>query len=515
MHQSTKIVIISSCLSFFCACGVSADWRVTVGWDELQDWAEIQEHSLPSAESLTIGIVEAAIASNNQETKYMPNPSSSQLSDETIVDATGTNGSEYSGHATGVASKFFGNTGSITPNVAGVNCYGVNGFLSAAAPGLLGSEVVFSHAYVSTGVLSEDDTRFYTAVMDSTAVHHGVLNVVGTNNGVNNSLPQLYSHAFNNLTVGRSDGLHSSGVIGEGYEYPGRQKPEIVNPQSSTSVATGATSSLALFLRAGALSDDAKRPVSIKSILLAGANKLRFPEWSNSTDLPLDSIYGAGETNILNSYRILHAGEQGPGTVTRRGWSYDSVGGIASHRRFDDYTFTVSDTGDYATLSANLSWDRYAEVTESEEIEGNYSYKYGDVVDLSLSLYDSGGTLIYESDNANNNLEHIWQPNLAPGSYRIRVAFDGNFSQNYALAWRVDAMTDSPRISHVLGDGEVLIDGAGLLREQLYSVVRSTDLKSWIQIGSVTSDSEGTLGFVDAAPSSAPEVFYRVRAYPE
>ena len=90
------------------ACISAADWRQDVGWDQLQEWASQEGITLPNADALTLGMVEATTTVNNND-GYAPDPANAQLSDETIVDISQSPSTVFSGHATGVASHFFGN----------------------------------------------------------------------------------------------------------------------------------------------------------------------------------------------------------------------------------------------------------------------------------------------------------------------------------------------------------------------------------------------------------------------
>ena len=65
--------------------------------------------------------------------------------------------------------------------------------------------------------------------------------VVGLGNDTE-SLPRLLSHSYNALAVGRTDGTHSTGVT-QSFYGPGRIKPDLVVPRTTTSAAT-ATSAM-------------------------------------------------------------------------------------------------------------------------------------------------------------------------------------------------------------------------------------------------------------------------------
>ncbi|WP_018969320.1 hypothetical protein [Rubritalea marina] len=507
---------------------VLADWRDDVGWDELQEWANLRGVTLPVRDDLTVGMVESSTYVDSVETTYMPDPQNGNFSDETIVDVPGTNGAGYSGHASTVARYFFGNTTSFTPDVNEVRSYGVNAFINTILFRSTGwDEAVMSHAYIGNlgafqTYTQQEVTDFIMASIDQQTNVSNVINIVGTGNSSGSALSGLFSFAHNNLTIGISEGTHTSGQVPAGYEGANRQKPELVNPQGATSYATGAVASMALYLRYGVTPNEgeetetaeitnSEKALTIKSILLAGANKLPFVDWSNSKELPLDSVYGAGESNILNSYRILHAGEQEPGLVSRYGWNYDSVGGTAVgevNMRVDVYEFTIPETAHAGALSANLSWNRDTTGT-------GFATAYLPLNDLSLTLNKSDGSEVYQSDSKDNNLEHIWQPELAPGNYTLRVEHQSSSPQEYVLAWRVDLYSEAPESELQLGVVDNQIQFTGLLPNEAYVIRRSQDLNSWSQLATITSNTQGEIQYTDAGAGSGSQYFYQARCYPD
>lgn len=171
-----------------------------------------------------------------------------------------------------------------------------------------------SHAWVSTAdpdfAASDNITlrRFDFAIR-----RDGFLAVTGVNNGIS-PVPSLMASAFNNLSAGLSSGGHSTGGVASHLDGPGRQKPEIVVPLDLTSFGTGLVSSAGALLRQTANSQgaNARRPETLKAILLAGATKEEFPGWSHTAVLPLDPVFGAGELNVRNSWQIQPAWNSRP-----------------------------------------------------------------------------------------------------------------------------------------------------------------------------------------------------------
>lgn len=493
---------------------VHADWRTDIGWDNLQEWALINNVTLPDTSTVPVGMTESPFGENN--TIYAPDATNAQLSDVTITEVSGDSLSP-SGHATGVASTFFGNSSSVSADVSSANIYSFNDFIlkiQNITPSNW-TEKVMSHAYVSTGTLTAADTKFLSERLDETSTDSGILHIVGMSNSAGASIPYLWGHMYNGISVGVSDGGHSYGTIQSGYEGAGRQKPEVVNPQSTTSSATGATASVATLLRARAenhSSTNAVLPVVIKTCILAGANKSKFSDWDNTPTRPIDDIYGAGETDILSSYLILNEDESPVNTsVNRRGWDYH----IATSGSNYTYTFTVPSNSSYSTVSTNISWNRTISTTR---VKGQLVTGYDTLADFSLTLKDSlTNEILFVSNSEFDNLEHIWQTKLAPGDYTLEVSQLSGSDTPYALAWIVDVATISSPASITHGATSNDLVFADLAPEHKYIVQRSSDLNTWTDVQSdpifSTSDISGSLNFSDPNESLGEKVFYRLRYY--
>ena len=186
---------------------VSADWRLDVGWYDLQEWAEINEVTLPATSSVVVGQAEAG-------TNYMINTSSSQFSDITkIINVTNAS-SGISSHANTVGSLFFGNSSSLAPDIDEVYMYSANDFISKIQfSANTWPMSVMSHAYISSQTTSPSQSEYLTGALDGNTQYSNVLHIVGANNGASATLPQIWSHSYNSITVGRTDGQHSAGVI--------------------------------------------------------------------------------------------------------------------------------------------------------------------------------------------------------------------------------------------------------------------------------------------------------------
>ncbi|MFC4995294.1 hypothetical protein [Rubritalea tangerina] len=499
----------------------SANWRNEVGWSDLQTWTQEEGVILPVTNTVFAGMVEAENGSDKLSI-YAPNPSESEFNDITINDVYGET-LTYSGHATGVAKRFFGNQSSISPDILQANVYGTNRFLNLiiSYPSSW-SENVMSHAYIGnfadsidseteevTETKEQKSERFCRA-FDYSAAEGNILHISGANNNSSTTLPHIWSHAYNNITIGRSDGLHSAGTVPSNFHGEKRQKPELVFPATTTSSSTGSCASIAAVLHAQAQTHDsslAQQQLTLKSILLAGADKSKFPNWSNTSTKPIDVLYGAGEINILNSFRILLAADAQKNTdVPRYGWDHTSITAAESIT----YAFSVPDYASSATISANLSWNRTVTRTRSGR---NWISSYDSLSNLSLTITNSSGTPIFVSDSPYDNLEHIWLENLAPGNYTLEVNMPTGNDTTFALAWRVDLKTNAPPQLTINQSGDYQIQFSQLSPNHTYRIERSNNLIDWFTLTTSQSDAQGSLLYSEPSPLPSSQNFYRLRYF--
>ena len=504
MHK--PLILISSLI--LTSASIHADWRDDADFPQLQEYAGT---ALPDGDGLTVAMTEAATSAGN----FLPNAESSVLSNTSIVNIDNDPVTGTSGHATNVASRFYGSSGSLTPSVDTANIRSANNFLNNFL-GITGqvsssTEPVMSHAYIfeaGGGSLTPTQAAELIKRFDFFSASSEVVNIVGMNNGDSDDIPEGWGATYNSISVGRTDGNHSSGGTPADYENPGRQKPDIVVNETVTSWATGALSSASLLLidKASEQADpDAIHPETIKAALLTGATKEEFPAWSQSSTAPLDTTFGAGEVNIFNSYRIIEQTRSTTGSVFYRGWTRDSV--TTGQTRV--YTFTTPDFNAPLTLSSTLIWQR--PVTESSSFFST-TYQYEDLPNLQLELLDSSNTLIQFSDSALDNVEHIWNTELQPNtSYSLRVSSSSD-SSDFALAWRVDGEIDI-QLSISRGSSDATLSSTNLIANTLYTVQRSTDLEVWNDIATFTPASTTGTYTDTALPSEDEKVFYRLKYF--
>lgn len=277
------------------------------------------------------------------------------------------------------------------------------------------------------------------------------------------------------IAVGRTDGGHDYGSDAVDSVYvAGRTRPDLVAPQTTTSVATPIVSAAAALLvetghnGVSSLSNDstdvsdvgqiynAERAETIKATLMAGADRLtaNTPITANITDYRssdhqtgngLDNRFGAGQVNILHSYQIIATGEQdsfqdngssSDGWIELNGFDYDaSFGGTFGSNSTATYKFNANAD---LKLSASLVWNL--------DVANNASLTTT-LHDLNLELYDATTqTTTAFSASTIDNTENLWVNLVMGHSYELLVKSgeSGNFSWDYALAWHMSPIEVAP-----------------------------------------------------------------------
>ena len=433
---------IQICLIFAIpSLAVHADWKDDVGFTALE--AELGA-SLPDGSGVVVTQVEGGT------TNYLPNSGNAQFSGKTITDVTG--GGSSSGHATSVGQVAYGNTSSVAPGVTVIRGFQagdwINNALAFAGGGdpLVETGDVANHSWVGETGTNTDDLNILQR-LDYQIGRDNYLAVVGVNNRTGNERV-LLSNSYNALSVGLTNGNHS--FADTTINGAGRSKPDIVSPglhpvagSTFTSWATGmVTSAGAMFTEATA-GTGAANPETLRALLMAGATKDEFLSWSRTSTDPLDSVFGAGELNVYNSYRIFAGGEhegsinvQPPTSAPAMGWDYDN--GFASpnaNTHYYDFDILDNEIGD--EFSAILSWN--AQVTDTAQ-NPNVFTPATTLANFNLEFYDSSisflGSKINESVSSVDNVEHIYLTDLDTGTYTLAVTSDTDW--DFGLAWRLE-----------------------------------------------------------------------------
>jgi hypothetical protein len=366
--------------------------------------------------------------------------------------------------------------------------------------------------------LSAEEANEVLRRLDQSVHASSHLAVVGLNNGAASVVPPLLGSAYNVLSVGRTDGQHSTGTTPADVDGPGRAKPELVAPMTATSWSTAVVSSCAAVLsEAGsASSPGARRSETLRALLLAGARKDPFPAWSNTQTRPLDPHFGAGEVNLWRSHRILVAGEVAPNLaspVTRSGWHFEGGVGPGGER---SYRLRVPDGCVASEVSAALVWNR----TVPTSLPGLWLNPAPQLANLDLRLEAAPeATAIAEiarsesgaAGSAAHPLEHVYVRQLATGDYRLRVVnAPDSHESGYALAWFLAlAPAAAPEVVFQWSTDAASLTlafsrlGVGLT----YALQSSDDLMSWHTRQTLVAEETSATLTVAGTPARA---FYRL-----
>lgn len=462
-HRSFCLLLALVCAVCFDALPAHAGWREEVGYTE---YSNAFGGNPPNGVGVTVGMVEAPVGGDGGP--YLPDESFSQFLADTdplgialnVIDGSpGASNSNISDHATTtVGQNLFGNTVSLAGAVNTVTAYEANNFLNnflkinGGTPLVPGYDIQ-NHSWVGE-LSSTNSARSAVRRLDSMIDTYEVITPVGLNNNgsvsqeilptVGAMHPQLFSHSYNVIAVGRSNAYHTRGTTLSFYG-PGRTKPDIVSPMFNVSAATASVSSAAASLYEIVDGTDAALSETMKAILLAGATKTEFLDfvdpatglsnpWARTSSQPLDDLFGAGELNVFNSYLSVLGGQYAGNTMTAtpvgsHGWDYQ-----ASITPGNDvlYEFEIPEGKTAKELSIILAWN--------VEITGNFNGQ--SLANLDLALRDSNGALVDSSTSTIDNVEHIYLTDLAAGTYTLEVSSDR--TRDYGLAWRTSTLFDEP-----------------------------------------------------------------------
>ncbi|MES2707494.1 MAG: hypothetical protein V4726_12930 [Verrucomicrobiota bacterium] len=495
--------------------------------------------ALPTGQGVTVTQVETALTVAGGATAYLPEEGSGTFTGAGYfmrgVALTAKSGpSGISGHSLDVAAHFYGrnqdpNTGrsTFTPGVTAADVYRVgeddgsdaNSWLGEAflapgsAPPLTESRAVQNHSWISIGTLiSSGSDKNLLRRLDFAVQRDGFLTVTGVNNGQDTTVPALMASAYNNLAVGVTSGNHSRGGVPMVLDGGGRQKPEIVAPMDYTSFSTALVSSAGAFLRqtADTQGPNARKPQTLKAILLAGATKEEFPGWSRTATVPLDRIYGAGELHLGHSWHILAGGEQAANATTPvpdKAWSSATLTTATTA----DYRLTIPPGEIGEVLSVMAVWPRI--ITDSNPGSG-FTASVAALADYNLLLQRVPATgsvvTVDQSLSTIENLEHLYQRNLPSGTWRLRLNLaGGGHNVPVAVAWRLHRVPHRPGISLQHADGQDTLTFTGLVTGQRYLVQNSGTLDTWTTVNDFTADGGS---FTWSVPPTAGRWFYRLAA---
>jgi hypothetical protein len=523
-------------------------WQDEIGFSRLR---QTLDSGQPTGAGVRVALIESSL--NGPGDPYLPSvdprPTSGNFTGKVFSFLSGP--APVSGHAARAGSFFFGrNTdpllgdASVAPGAgdgpeAGIECYQSDRWLG---PDFLrlgsdawptgGGRVVANHSWIGMSGVEFTAEQVNEALrrLDWTVERDDAVVVVGLNNGAGTPVPPLLASAYNVLSIGRSDGRHSTGVSSFEVDGVGRIKPELVAPMTATSWSTAVVSSCAALLReaAAAFSPEAQSSEVMRALLLAGARRSPFSGWANSATRPLDAHFGAGEVNVWRSYQILAAGDGGDGgdggdvrplSSGPHGWR-SGVAPAAGERH--GYVFAVPPGCVARELAAALVWNRTVEVAP----ESSWLEVKPELVNLDLRLATRGGEqagveLARSETGAQGSLSHpleyVRQRNLAAGEYELVVDTAAAVSDDgrpYGLAWfseLVPAADPVLEIGSEPGENTVALRLTHLGVGLTYDIECSSDLKTWTVEQSVTADAVDTTVTLTLAGDPA---FFRVAWHP-
>ena len=515
---------------------VAAGWQDEIGYTRL---AGELGPGVPRGAGVSVSLVEATLSEAGGE--YLPSaetaPAAGNFAGKVFEFRSGI--SPVSFHAERAGSFFFGNNtdpragdASVAPwagsgPAARVECYESDGWMGADGLRRGGAELpevgttrVGNHSWIGRigDDLSADEANEILQRLDWMVAASDQVAVVGLNNGAASVVPPLLGSAYNVISVGRTDGWHSTGTSAAEVDGPGRVKPELVAPMTTTSWATAVVSSCAALLaEAGeAVVVPGRRSEVLRAVLLAGARKDPFPGWSRTRTRPLDGHFGAGEVNVWRSHRIVTAGEVvdgRPDPVSRSGW-HGAAALAAGQAR--EYALRVPDGCVAREVSAVLVWNRMLGTTGDDRwsgvtpelanldlvLEGGMDREPAEPLDCSES--GAGGSVSHP-------LEHVYQRDLPAGGYRLRVVHAGSGpAAPYALAWWLSlapAAEPEAAVRWEIGSGHLTLSFSRLGDGLVYSLQASDDLVTWRTREMMVA--AGTTAVVTMAGPPAP-VFYRL-----
>ena len=445
----SRLYTAAICIILFPILNLSASYKDEVHYTQLINELSLRGVSVPTGAGVSVTQVESREDTNgsgqlDSYEGYIPNPSNSEFSGKTITDASNL-GQDPSNHGTWVGRNLYGNTSSISPGITAVSVYEANNFINSgwySGTPPTESNPLQNHSWVNWFQNSNTSRR-----MDYAVNRDGFLPIVGIYNSdfgsqsTPSDIPDTYASIYNGITVGVSDGTHRYGTTT--YDGAGRTKPEIVapggipglNPATQyTSFATPIVTAAAAYLIDAAGSNAAaKDQLSLKAILLAGADKSISANWDQTPTRPIDDVFGAGELDIYQSYFIQQGGQQIAGSIIgTHGWNLSNLSAYSS----ETYVINISSGFRLRKLSVIVTWNR--------KVKKQGPYFNPTLANMNLVLTDdSDNSNIHSSDSAVDNIEHIWRDlgsDLEAGSYTLTVAT--SVATNYAIAWRSELYQD-------------------------------------------------------------------------
>lgn len=452
-----------------------ADYKTDIGYTALQNELGV---TLPDGSGVKVTQVEASSPNTDPNILYFaPDPSADSMTGKMFsypglsCASPPCTPSVFSGHALGVADRFYGNSLSIATGVNDIHSYEVNQWIGT----------LYS---TNTGKATSTDRRIanhsWAGNGDTTAQTSEILRLVDRQVNLNEYIQiaasgsgsPLLGNAYNVIAIGLTNGSASSSIAVDDTYVDNRATTDLVAPAANLSTATPIVSATAallvqtghqqtnLSLGSNNISGvgtvyNGERSETVKAILMAGAERQTentsgygditdYRSTGHETNNGLDNRYGAGQVNIDNSYQIIEGGEQNSledggdnlGQIDQSGFDYDDAfGGAISgtvrnplqSNSTATYAFTASAD---ETLSAALVWN--LGVTNNSAMDTTLHH-------LGLALVDvtENNSIVASSNSMFDNTQNIYWEGLVSGhDYQLQVSsLEGAITQDYALAW--------------------------------------------------------------------------------
>ena len=453
-----------------------------------------------------------------------------------------------SSHANNVGLNFFGATTGVAPKVEAIQIFSAGYFFYDGKTNDLGTVVtstsiiynststgakIINQSYVYTDGAPDYTPTEYSSndeLFDDYAATHDVLFI----NGVGNTTgaPPSPATMYNGIAVGLISGSSSIGPTDNG-----RIKPDIAAPSNLTSYATPYVAGCATLLVQAGNRGDAGTVTSstdirtLKALLLNGATKTTG--WTQIDDEPLDRNHGAGALNINRSHLQLAAGQYSEienNTVTDSGADHlppSNSSNTASNTGWNLSTLTNTSTRSGFTRTYYDSTDHYyfnCDATEASTFNLNATLVWNRnenrsaINNLDLFLYQEDGTLVASSISSVDNVEHLYELDLAPGRYVLSVykpeSGRDSTSETYALAFNFEAGAPvaADSASAVTQSSSTILlgwnDNAG--NETGYRIERSTSGGTYSTLTTLEAD---TQSYLDASCDAGTTYDYQIIAY--
>ena len=447
----------SLCISLI-VCGLWADMgraelpgrlaRHDIGWAALEQRLSATDETMPTGRDVAVAHVESHGRSTSgmsaalpQAICYMPDISLPDFAGKTFRDRSEMTNppGDVSPHATNMGRHFYG--------------------LQGLAPGINQIDVYYSDHWLFGGKLKTGSAGQFPEVERCRVQSHSWvasmdMRIEGQPVNFNDEILKRFDYLLDRdqvlAAVGRTDDAkpllgRAYNAISVGTSQAGGEKPHIVVPAPSTSLATAWVAACAALLIETAEqtpspreAELASRNETIRAVLLAGATKHErefSSPWQRTSTEPLDPRYGVGELNIDRSHAILSAGRQearDDQLVSLVGWDFC----LARPGRKRLYFFEVDKAESIGSISVVATWNRHVSLRRLTADLANIDLRLLHVEGgFELGEVVGGSQGLGESLSVAGNVEHLFLEDLPGGRYAIEVT--SNEPWDVALAWDV------------------------------------------------------------------------------